>query len=171
MLKTTTDWANLVCSLKQNYVNIREWQRNRLRNGSCLLYKGLQILNQLYNTCMTNMMGVVLAMCMFTQSLILALSIQLTPKAQFPGCLLFPIGAIGMIQGPRYAFASTVQVTETSMAFVENYRCTRNPLQAKTARSLPPLFIRVSSVSQMSRSTMLEYYNQVINNTVSLLLM
>ena len=152
-------------------MNVREWQRYRVRNGACILFKGLQVLNESYNSCYANTTGVGLAACMGCLSITLAFSIRLSPNVQFPGCLIFPIGAIVLLQVPRCAFASTVDVTESSMAFVENYRCTRNPLQRKTARSLKPLFIRVSVFSEMTRSTVIEFYSQVINNTVSLLLM
>ncbi|CAG7825058.1 unnamed protein product, partial [Allacma fusca] len=100
-----------------------------------------------------------------------SVSIRLAHNMPFPGNTMFPIGCFGLLLATYIIYGPAGDVVAESRKFGGNLGCTTNKETRVIAESLRPLRINVLSGFYIQRSTFVEYERQILDYTITVLLM
>ena len=139
------------------------------------LYRSPQILQNVYNNCYSALVAWMLGACMNILVVCLTVTIQVVPRAEPMANLQFPLGVTAILIVVRYAIQPLADFPSTSEEFCVNYRYWWGPgralIRRKQRRSMRQFEAKCSILFVIQRQTLLEFWTQVVNNTVTLLLM
>ena len=159
---------------KQRKIDWLEKEKNGIQDASFTLYRSLQILNNVYNDCCSVALAWGLGGSMNVIVVCLTMTIRVVPKAKPLANLQFPGGLIAMLLAVRHVIVPLAGLKSASTEFATSYRRawgTSKALTRQKIKSLRPFEARCSGFFVMQRETLLEYWSQVVNNTVTVLLM
>ena len=103
--------------------------------------------------------------------LMIVCTIRLTPNAEFPANLMFPVGLLGLLLVALKLFDPAGDVTCTSYDFIAHQRRSGRLEKMKRLRSLQPLKVESWIFFTINKSITAAFLNQTVDYSVSVLLM
>ena len=158
--------------LKMRKIDRLERRRNGIVDASYNLYRSLQVLHKVYNNCYSGVIAWMLAAAMNLIVISFTVTMRVVPQAMTN--LQFPAGAIVMLIVMRYVIQPLADFPSASQEFSTNY-ChgwgLGRAVRRRQRRSMRQFEAKCSMFFVIRRETLLEFWSQAANNTVTLLLM
>ena len=158
---------------KQGTIDRLSWNIGGLRDATFIYFRSLQLLHRVFNNCYSAIMTWTLSGCMAILVSCLTLTIRLTPHIPPPGNLQFPVGSIALMLAFRHVIVPMADFTAVSQEFIGSFRnaSSQRALCKRQQKSLQPFKAKCFTFFHIGRETVMEYYSQVVGNTVTVLLM
>ena len=137
---------------------------------SVLLYRTMQVYNQIYNNRMATLWTFQLGAIFLVETLDIVLSLRLSPQMTFPSNMMFPSPAVVLIWYTTTVYKATAAACDVGEAMAHRFKTSADKYRKTVGASMKPLRVEARPFFYMEKITSFSFTSEVTDKTISILL-